>query len=99
MPEKDLRVECPCCHSRIVVDRASEKVVGFERAEDLGPPGSARTPRAAAWDAAAATVRERSKSAADKLDQALSREHTREHDLDALFDKLKDRSARPLGDE
>ena len=63
--------------------------MSWRRAEELDPSGKPVV-RASDWDAAQARVQDREAGSVDRFDQALSREQSRERDLDVLFDKLKD---------
>ena len=97
MPPKHIRVECPCCDSRLEVDVLTERVLSWRRPEELDPSGKPVV-RAEDWDAAQARVRGREAEAVDKFDQALRQERTRGNDLDALFDKLRDEGPEAGGE-
>ena len=91
MSRKDLSLSCPCCQARLEVDVRTEKVVRWQRPEELDASGKPKV-KASDWDTASQRVSDRMGGAADKLEAALDREKTRGRDLDSLFEQLKERS-------
>ena len=83
MGAKEVRVECPCCHSLLDVDVLTHKVMRVQdkrsqETDDLHEAG---------WSAAAARVQGRMSSAADKLEESLEREKGKVQRMDELFDE------------
>ena len=89
MSRKDLSISCPCCQARLEVDLRTEKVVRWQRPEELDASGKPKV-KASDWDSANTRVSTRLGGAEDKLDAALDRERTRGKDLDSLFEALKE---------
>jgi len=96
METKDVRVECPCCHSRIEIDVRTGKVVRWNRASEADESGKPVV-RESDWGTATERVSKRMGAAADKFDESLQREQTRSRDLDELFRKANEKLER--GDE
>lgn len=97
MDTKDVKLVCPCCESRLEVDVRTGKVVRWSRkgeSDETGKP----VMRESDWSTASERVSQRLGSAADKFDDSLSREKTREQDLEDLFRKASDKLKRK-GDE
>lgn len=88
MDTKEVRIECPCCSSRLEVDVRTGTVVRWREKEEAGEAGKSRGERD--WGAAAARVQGRQGTAADKFDESLSREKGRAKDLDDLFRKANE---------
>jgi hypothetical protein len=91
---KEVRVECPCCHSLLDVDVLTQKVM---RVQDRRPQESGGLPEAG-WSAAAARVQGRMSSAADKLEESMEREKGKIQRMDELFDEAA-RKLRRRGEE
>jgi hypothetical protein len=93
MDAKDVRVDCPCCQSRLELDVRTGKVVRWspkEATDEAGRP----TVREADWGQAAERVERRLGTATDKFDESLQRERSRARDLDDLFRKANERLGR-----
>ena len=91
MPEKkDATVVCPCCDSRIEVDLRTGKVLRWRRPEELDETGKPVLTESD-WADANKRVANRMGEAQDRFEDGLSREKSRESDLDDLFKKAKDK--------
>jgi hypothetical protein len=94
MDSKELKLECPCCASRLEVDVRTGKLMRWSK-----PAAGDEAGRAAAgegnWGAASERVSKRLGTAADKFDQSLTREKQRSGELDELFRKASEKLARP----
>ncbi len=90
METKEISVSCPCCESRLAIDVRTRKVMRWSKKEELDSTGKPVV-RAEDWDNAFDRVAKRQDSATDKFDDALSREKSREKDLDDLFRKAKEK--------
>ena len=91
MPEKkDATVVCPCCESRIELDLRTGKVLRWRRPEELDETGKPVLTESD-WEDASKRVAGRMGQAQDRFEDGLSREKSRESDLDDLFKKAKDK--------
>ena len=96
MSKKEIQIECPCCHSELTIERASDKIVAWQRAENFEAQSTkSSSPKPDPFEAARDRVQRRESGDQDKLGQALSRERNRERDLDELFDRITDRGEPP----
>ncbi|HGY92168.1 MAG TPA: hypothetical protein ENK43_13445 [Planctomycetes bacterium] len=93
MSSRDTLVTCPCCQSRLDVDLRTGKVLKWSRATELDETGKPKV-REEDWEQATSRVEGRLGSAADKFDASLDREKKRASDLDALFEKAKEKLKR-----
>ncbi len=84
MDTKEVKLECPCCQSRLEVDVRTATVLRW-RPKDEG--GGKDKPSEEGGGSAADKVSRRLGDAGDKFDDSLSRERRREADLDDLFRK------------
>ena len=98
MSRKELEITCPCCASRLAVDARTEKVVRWNRPEELDSSGRPKM-TATDWDQASQRALGRTGDAEGKFDQALSKERSRPRDLDALFDELRSKGDESEDDE
>ena len=89
---KDVEVECPCCATRILVDVRTGRVLRSNRPAETDETGK-RVVRSEDWDVAQERVRSRQESAEDRFDAGLSREKSREQDLDDLFRRAEEKLA------
>lgn len=96
MTQKEIRIECPCCHSRLEVDVLTEKVM---RVLEQEGQGSRHSSDGSAWTAAEQRVTGRARSAADRLEQSLEREKGKSKDLDELFRKAKEKLSQDPDEE
>jgi hypothetical protein len=83
---KDVRIDCPCCESRLEIDVRSGKVLRWSKkgeSDEAGKP----VVRESDWGTASERVAKRLGTATDKFDDSLKREQTRSRDLDDLFRK------------
>lgn len=90
MDAKDVRVECPCCQSRLEIDVRTGKVLRWSKRAEADPSGKP-VAREGDWGEASQRVGKRLSSASDKFDESLQREQTRSRDLDELFRKAKEK--------
>ena len=90
METKDVEVVCPCCATRILVDVRTGRVLRSNRPEETDETGK-RVVRPEDWDSAEERVQSRRQSAEDRFDAGLSREKTREEDLDDLFRRASEK--------
>lgn len=86
MEIKQIDVKCPCCSTQLTVDVLTQTVLRAlspEEHTDADPlkRGKAR------WNKAQGRVDERTSTAKDKLESALSMEKDKETRLDDLFDQ------------
>jgi hypothetical protein len=90
MDTKETRVTCPCCQSRLEIDVRTSTVVRWRRPGELDETGKPVL-KESDWGSASERVAKRLVSAAEKLEQGLSKEQSRERDLDELFRKASDK--------
>jgi len=88
--KKDATVVCPCCESRIELDLRTGKVLRWRRPEELDETGKPVLTESD-WEDASKRVAGRMGQAQDRFEDGLSREKSRESDLDDLFKKAKDK--------
>lgn len=93
MDAKDVRVECPCCQSRLEIDVRTGKVLRWSKRAEGDSAGKPATSESD-WGTATDRVGKRLGAAADKFDQSLQREQTRTRDLDDLFRKANEELGR-----
>lgn len=90
MENREARITCPCCESRLEVDVRTQTVVRWRRKEELDETGKPVL-RESDWIDAAGRVGKRLDSASEAFETGLSRERDREKDLDDLFRKASDK--------
>jgi hypothetical protein len=90
METKDVRIECPCCESRLEIDVRTGKVLRWSKKTETDPAGRPVV-RDSYWGAASERVGRRLGAAAEKFDESLQRERTRPRDLDDLFRKANEK--------
>ena len=93
MDRRDLVVTCPCCESRLDVDVRSGKVVRWNRPTEVDETGKPIL-KEEDWADANQRVGSRLRTAEDAFESGLSREKSREKDLDDLFDKASEKAKR-----
>jgi hypothetical protein len=93
MDIKDVVVTCPCCESRLEVDARTGKVVKWRKKGEVDETGKPKVGEQD-WDDASTRVARRMGGAADRFEEGLAREKSRERDLDDLFRKAKDKLDR-----
>jgi len=102
METKEIEVACPCCESVLLVDVRTRQVLRWHEAGD-GERESDEERRARGevrWSRANENVGGRLDNAADKFEQGLSREKSRERDLDDLFRQANERlKGKDSGDD
>jgi hypothetical protein len=98
MDTKDVKLECPCCHSRLEVDVRTGKILRWRKAGETDETGKPVL-RDSDWGTATDKVSKRLGAAADKFDESVSREKSRERDLDDLFRKASEKLGRKKDDE
>ena len=86
---KEIKVECPCCDTTLIVDVRSQKVMRHSAPAELDEFGKPRRGSTAAWDAAEKRIQGAKSRGTDAFDSALGREKARDRDLDDLFDRAK----------
>jgi len=97
MDTKETRVACPCCQSQLEIDVRTGTVVRWRRPGEQDETGKPVL-RESDWKEASERVSKRLGSAGEKFDEGLSREQSRERDLDDLFRKANEKLKRK-GDE
>jgi hypothetical protein len=96
--QKEVKVECPCCRSRLEVDVRTAQVVRWRRQGETDETGKPVL-RESDWSAASERVGKRMGSAGDKFDESLSREKRRSEDLDELFRKANEKLGKKKDEE
>lgn len=90
MDTKEVKLECPCCRSRLEIDVRTASVVRWRRpgeTDELGKP----LVNEGDWRQASERVSGRLGAADDKFDRSLQREKNRAQDLDELFRKANEK--------
>ena len=98
MEIKDVDVTCPCCGTRITVDTRTRKILRSrppKQEDETGKPVVGKKD----WEEVSSKVVGRLGVAAEKFEDGLAREQTRERDLDDLFRKAREKAKRPRDDE
>ncbi len=98
MSKKELEVTCPCCESRLSIDRLTSKVMRVRRPEELDAAGKPKVSDGD-WDQISSRVEGRLGTAKSKFDDGLARERSKVRDLDALFDERKKKLGGAGADE
>lgn len=94
METKQIDVDCPCCNTRLTIDVLSRTVLRHAPPEKRDETGKVVLDEDR-WEAANERVAGRGEAAADRFEDALGREHSRERDLDDLFEQAKRKAQRP----
>lgn len=97
---KEIKVDCPCCDAKLVIDVRTATVVRHATPDKLDEFGKPLQDQGR-WDAAVDKITG-SKGREDAFDSALRKEQSRSGDLDDLFDRARskvDRRKRELEDE
>ena len=97
MQPKQIDVTCPCCDTRLTIDVLTSRILRHAPPGQIDETGKAVLDEGR-WDTARERVQNRPATSADKFDDALGKEQSREKDLDDLFEKAK-RKAKRQGDE
>jgi len=93
MDSKEVKIDCPCCESKLEIDVRTARVLRWRKkgeSDETGKP----VLRESDWSAASDKVSRRLGSAADKFDESLTREKGRKQDLDELFRKANEKLGR-----
>ena len=93
MDTKEVKIDCPCCESRLEIDVRTAKVLRWRKkgeTDETGKPVLGESD----WSNASERVNKRMGSAADKFDESLTREKGRSQDLDELFRKANKKLGR-----
>ena len=93
MNPKQIEIRCPCCETRLVIDVLTSKVLRTGRPDEVDETGKLVLDESR-WDRAQEKLKAKG---TDAFDQALSKEKSREADLDALFRKAREKASD--GDE
>src|SRR5262245_43434259 len=93
MDTKEALITCPCCESRLEVDVRTAKVLRWSKKGDVDETGKPVL-NEGDWQKAAERVGNRMGTAAERFEAGLSREKSREKDLDDLFRKASDKLKR-----
>jgi len=93
MDTKEINVVCPCCGSRLEVDVRTGAIVRWRKQGEVDETGKPVL-RESDWTAASERVGKRLGTAEDRFEQGLTREKTREQDLDDLFRRANDKLER-----
>ena len=84
MAKKEMRVQCPCCETELLIDALTHKVLRYkEKGSQAG----------VTWGVANQRLVERQERGHGAFDEALSSEKNRSVDLDALFDAARKQAA------
>ena len=94
MEKKDVRVTCPCCHSRIEVDVRTGHVLRWRRPEEVDETGKPKV-KEEDWDEATGRVSGRLAEARDRFEAGLAKEKSRAEELEELFRKAKAKLEKP----
>jgi hypothetical protein len=97
LDSKEIKIDCPCCESRLEIDVRTAKVLRWRGKGETGETGKPAL-RESDWSAARDRVGKRLGSAADKFDDSLTREKGRAQDLDELFRKANEKLGRKDGE-
>ena len=98
MDAKEVKVQCPCCESRLDVDLLTGRVVRWRpkgEKDETGKPVLGE----ADWRSASEHVGKRMDTAAERFDASLSREKNRGKDLDELFRKANEKLGKKKDEE
>ena len=90
---KQIDVTCPCCSAVLAIDVRTSSVLRATppgEVDELGKPKLDES----RWDAATRRTASRTETSRVEFDGALEKERSREQDLDALFEKAKDKVRR-----
>jgi hypothetical protein len=90
MDQKEVKVDCPCCQSRLEIDVRTATVLRWRKQGETDETGKPVL-RESDWSSASERVSKRLGSAGDKFDESLSREKKRSQDLDDLFRKAHEK--------
>ncbi len=90
MDQKEVKVDCPCCQSRLEIDVRTATVLRWRKQGETDETGKPVL-RESDWNSASERVSKRLGSAGDKFDESLSREKKRSQDLDDLFRKAHEK--------
>jgi hypothetical protein len=93
MDQKEVKLDCPCCQSRLEIDVRTAKVVRWRKQGETDETGKPVL-RESDWSAASERVSRRLGTAGDKFDESLTREKKRAQDLDDLFRKANEKLGR-----
>jgi len=93
MGAKQVEIRCPCCRTQLLVDVLTGTILRSAAPRDVDETGKAVLDEGR-WDSARERVGGRATAAADKLEQALESERTKEERLDDLFRKARDKADR-----
>jgi len=88
MDKKQIETVCPCCATSLVVDALTGKVLRHAKPSEVDETGKMQLDPGR-WDGANERVSTRATEAADKFEEALDEERSKESRLDDLFDKAK----------
>lgn len=90
MDSKEVKIDCPCCESRLEIDVRTAKVLRWRKKGETDETGKPVL-RESDWNAASDKVNRRMGTAEDRFDQSLTRERGRTRDLDELFRKANEK--------
>lgn len=90
MDTKEVKLDCPCCQSRLEIDVRTATIVRWRKKGETDEAGKPVL-RESDWGAASERVSKRIGSAGDKFDESLTREKKRAQDLDELFRKANEK--------
>jgi hypothetical protein len=93
MDQKEVKVDCPCCRSRLEIDVRTAAVLRWRPRSELDETGKPVV-RESDWSEAAGRVSRRTGAAGDKFDESLTKEKKRAQDLDELFKKANEKLGR-----
>jgi len=98
MEVKDVEVTCPCCGTRLTVDARTRKILRSrppKETDEAGKPVVGEKD----WDRISSRVEGRLGAAASKFEENLSKERTKEKDLEDLFKKASEKIKKKEDDE
>lgn len=93
MDSREVKLDCPCCGSRLEIDVRTAKVLRWRKKGEVDETGKPVLSESD-WSAASERVGKRMGTAADKFDESLTREKGRTKDLDDLFRKASEKLGR-----
>src|SRR5262245_56637495 len=97
MDSKEVKIDCPCCGSRLEVDVRTSKIERWRRKGETDETGKP-VMKESDWSTATDRVARRMGTASDKFDDSLTREKSRAKDLDELFRKANEKLGKKDGE-
>ncbi|MFT5048823.1 MAG: hypothetical protein ACI8QZ_000210 [Chlamydiales bacterium] len=93
MDTKQIDVVCPCCSTVLAIDVRTASVLRTSPPREVGDTGKAELD-GARWDVATERTANRTETSKSEFDGAMEKERSRESDLDALFEKARQKARK-----